>query len=143
MDQYEVGQILYTTSKSSFKIIPIQVVEEVIRTTITGKEKTYMVSFPDERRTIVDIKKIKGSIFKTTSSVEEYLLENTKEAIKQLIHEADIIKSDAFGVTTKEVESKEIVDNVQPDASSDIIKVDLGDGRVGRISKSQLPPSGE
>lgn len=135
MDEYEVGQILYTTSTSSFKIIPIQVVEEVIRTTIHGKEKTYMVCFPDEKKTIVDIKKIKGNIFKTTKGVEEHLLDNTKNAIKQLIKEADVIKSDAFGANTVELK-----DNfVQPENESGIIKVDLGNGQVGRIDKNQIP----
>ena len=140
MDHYEVGQILYTTSSSSFKVIPIQVVEEVIRTTIKGKEKTYMISFPDAKKTVVDIKKIKGQIFKTAKGVEEYLLENTKAAIKDLLKEADIVKSDAFGVSTVPSEEKELKDNiVQQGEQEDIIKVDLGDGIVGRLPKSQIP----
>lgn len=144
MDQYEVGQILYTTSKSSFKIIPIQVVEEVIRTTINGTEKTYMVCFPDGKKTIVDIKKVKGEIFKTTESVENFLLENTKTAIKELVKEANIIKSEAFG-KVKVISNKSNIEkeSVQQNNSGDIIKVDLGNGQVGRINKSQINKPGE
>ena len=40
MKNYEVGQILFMTSTKSLNIIPVQVVEEVIRTTLTGMEKT-------------------------------------------------------------------------------------------------------
>lgn len=140
MEQYEVGQILYTTSNTSFKIIPVQVVEEVIRTTIKGKEKTYMISFPDDKKTIVDIKKLKGKTFKTKKGVEEYLLENTRQAIKQLLKEADVIRSDAFGSTSQEKEEQALEESVQPSGESDIIKVDLGNGQVGRIPKSQLKP---
>jgi len=140
MEQYEVGQILYTTSNTSFKIIPVQVVEEVIRTTIKGKEKTYMISFPDDKKTIVDIKKLKGKTFKTKNGVEEYLLENTRQAIKQLLKEADVIRSDAFGSTSQEKEEPALEESVQPSGESDIIKVDLGNGQVGRIPKSQLKP---
>ena len=140
MEQYEVGQILYTTSNTSFKIIPVQVVEEVIRTTIKGKEKTYMISFPDDKKTIVDIKKLKGKTFKTEKGVEEYLLENTRQAIKQLLKEADIIRSDAFGSTSQEKERPVLEESVQPSVEGDIIKVDLGNGQVGRIPKSQLKP---
>jgi len=138
MDQYEVGQILYTTSKNSFKIIPIQVVEEVVRTTINGTEKTYMVCFPDLNKTTVDIKKIKGEVFKTSSSVENYLMDNTRTAIKELIKEAEIIKSEAFGVVKPKIE-----ENVQQNEAGDIIKVDLGNGQVGRINKSQIKNPGE
>ena len=143
MDQYEVGQILYTTSKSSFKIIPIQVIEEVTRTTIKGTEKTYMVCFPNENKTVVDINKIKGEIFKTTASVQEFLIENTRQAIQELVKEAHIIESDAFGSNLSKKDSKDnkvIYEKnlVQQDSQSDIIKVDLGNGQVGRISKNQI-----
>ena len=113
MEQYEVGQILYTTSKNSFKIIPIQVVEEVVRTTINGTEKTYMVCFPDLNKTTVDIKKIKGE-------------------------EAEVIKGEAFGIVKPKIE-----ENVQQNETGDIIKVDLGNGQVGRINKSQIKNPGE
>ena len=38
MQQYRVGQILFLIADAS-KVVPIQVVEEVIRTTLEGKEK--------------------------------------------------------------------------------------------------------
>ena len=138
MEQYEVGQILYMTSSKSFKIIPIQVVEEVIRTTIAGKEKTYMICFPDKAKTVTDIKKIKTSIFKTVGAVEDYLIDNTKKAIKELVIEADVIKNEAFGAT-KAPENNIIKKPMQQDASDDIIKVDLGNGQIGKISKKQIP----
>mgnify|MGYP003652043977 FL=1 len=138
MEQYEVGQILYMTSSKSFKIIPIQVVEEVVRTTINGKEETYMICFPDKEKTVTDIKKIKTEIFKTVDEVENHLINNTKKAIKQLIQEADIIKNEAFG-TTKKIKSDIVDQLVQQDENDDIIKVDLGNGQIGKISKKQIP----
>jgi len=138
MEQYEVGQILYMTSSKSFKIIPIQVVEEVVRTTISGKEKTYMICFPDNEKTVTDINKLKGKIFKTINAIETHLIDNTKTAIKQLIKEAELIKNDAFGSIKKidEVIADEPMQQSNPD---DIIKVDLGNGQIGRISKKQIP----
>jgi len=138
MEQYEVGHILYMTSSKSFKIIPIQVVEEVVRTTISGKEKTYMICFPDNEKTVTDINKLKGKIFKTINAIETHLIDNTKTAIKQLIKEAELIKNDAFGSIKKidEVIADEPMQQSNPD---DIIKVDLGNGQIGRISKKQIP----
>mgnify|MGYP003660088311 CR=1 FL=1 len=142
MEQYEVGQILYMTSSKSFKIIPIQVVEEVVRTTISGKEKTYMICFPDNEKTVTDINKLKGKIFKTINAIEAHLIDNTKTAIKQLIKEAELIKNDAFGSIKKidEVIDEVIADDpMQQSNPDDIIKVDLGNGQIGRISKKQIP----
>ena len=149
MEQYEVGQILYMTSAKSFKIIPIQVVEEVVRTTVDGVQKTYMVSFPDKEKTIVDIAQISGSLFKNFKEVEKHLLDNTRKAIKQLIKEADIIKNEAFGKSSKIVENKNIPvakgvdESVQQNDNDVILKVDLGNGQIGRLSKKELNKTGE
>ena len=60
MKEYKVGQILFLIGESTTKIIPVQVVEEVVRTTLTGKEKTYTIMLPDQDQTTVDIQSIKG-----------------------------------------------------------------------------------
>ena len=44
MQNYRVGQILFLIADTS-KVLPIQVIEEVIRTTLEGKEKTYIIRF--------------------------------------------------------------------------------------------------
>ena len=48
---YKVGQVLYMTSSKSLKIIPIQVIEEVCRTTLKGTEKSFIIQLPDENKT--------------------------------------------------------------------------------------------
>lgn len=140
MDNYEVGQILYMTSQKSFKIIPIQVVEEVIRTTINGKEKTYMVCFPDQEKTVVDIKKINSKIFKNVKDVEKHLLDNTRKAIKELIKEANQAIDAVFSVKTNIEETPETALDpvVQQDSQDVILKVDLGNGQYGRLKKEQI-----
>ena len=142
-EQYEVGQILYMTSKKSFKIIPIQVVEEVIRTTVNGVEKTYIVMFPDKGQTKADIRDIHGSTFKNVKEVKDHLFENTKRAINQLVKEADVVKNEAFGVISNKKQEAQNTENkkeeiVQDESQDVIIKVDLGGGQMGRISKSSL-----
>ena len=142
-EQYEVGQILYMTSKKSFKIIPVQVVEEVIRTTVNGVEKTYIVMFPDKGQTKVDIREIHGSTFKNVKEVKDHLFENTKKAINQLVKEADIVKNEAFGAVSNKKHESPVAENekeiiMQGESQDVIIKVDLGGGQMGRISKSSL-----
>ena len=78
MQQYHVGQILFLIADAS-KVVPIQVVEEVIRTTLEGKEKTYIIKFPDKNGTSVDIKKVKGELFKSKDEVKNYITVKKKK----------------------------------------------------------------
>ena len=143
MKDYEVGQILYLTNENSFKIIPVQVVEEVVRTTISGKLKTYLIQFPDKNKTIADIEEIKYNFFKTEKDVKTYLLENTRIAIDKLLFSANELKNDAFGIVNSDPEHSqpdEISESkvVQQDSEKDIITVDLGDGKTGRLKVENL-----
>ena len=73
------------------------------------------------------------------------MLDNTKQAIKQLIKEADAIKNNAFGTSVlPTVETLESTDQVvQQDDKDVILKVDLGNGQVGRLSKKELQKTGK
>jgi len=149
MDSYQVGQILYLMSGN--KVLPIQVYEEVIRTTIHGKEKTYIIKLPDGKSSSVDIKKIKGQIFKSTDEVRNHMVANAKNAINEMIKQAGLIASDAFShshVETPVKQDKEDQKNdvndvkVQPEKERDIIKVDLGNGKFGKMSVDSLKNAG-
>ena len=96
MSQYRVGQILYMTTKKSFKILPVQIVEEVIRTTVDGTAKTYMLKFPDKKGTIVDISDVKAELFTAPSAIKSYMLGNAERAIDDLLVKAHELRSASF-----------------------------------------------
>ncbi len=157
MKEYQVGQILFLIGETN-KVLPIQVVEEVIRTTLQGKEKTYIVLLPDKNHTTVDIKKIKGQIFTDKNSVKTFMLKNANDAIAAMITEASNIADSIFTTpmvsieeNTKEVfqqEEGEIItpdllhEKVQPEKEDDIIKVDLGNGKFGKMSINEFEKAG-
>tara|TARA_Y100001937_G_C6961090_1_gene258907 strand:+ start:100 stop:582 length:483 start_codon:yes stop_codon:yes gene_type:complete len=157
MNDYRVGQILFLIADAT-KVVPIQVVEEVIRTTLEGKQKTYIIKFPDKKRTTADISKIKGSIFTSKDELKKYMIENAKNAIYQMIETADEMCLNVFDVNINdenddELSNKTILNlknlsettddsKVQPSADSGIIKVDLGNGKFGKISTSDLDNAG-
>ena len=97
--------------------------------------------FPDRDKTTVDITKVSESLlFKDEKSIQDYMLENTKKAILELLGEANKVRKAVF-------ESEDLAENsneqseqpvVQQDKNSDIIKVDLGNGQIGRVSKKNL-----
>ena len=146
MGKYEVGQILYLTNEKSFKIIPVQVIEEVTRTTIDGTFKTYHVQFPDKNKTVADIADIKFNCFKTEKEVKDYLLDNTKNAIDKLLSTANELKTLCFSNASTSISDhqEESTDDImQQEVQEDIIKVDLGNGQVGKINKKDFKKIGD
>ena len=155
MQQYRVGQILFLIADAS-KVVPIQVVEEVIRTTLDGKEKTYIVKFPDKKETTVDIKKVKGELFKSKDEVKNYMIENAKSAIEQMValaeemsinvfnsHPNDVVlPSEPQELLTLKNDNEEKVEEVQPADDDGIIRVDLGNGKFGKINVDKLNKAG-
>ena len=149
---YRVGQILFLIADAS-KVVPIQVVEEVIRTTLEGKEKTYIVKFPDKKETTADIKKIKGKLFNSRNEVKTFMIDNAKTAIAQMLEHAESMSINIFNSHPEEVRLKEEVldadegtntkiEKVQPVEDDGIIRVDLGNGKFGKIDSKTLNNAG-
>jgi len=146
MGKYEVGQILYLTNEKSFKIIPVQVIEEVTRTTIDGVFKTYHIQFPDNKKTVADIADIKFNCFRTEKEVKDYLMDNTRNAIDKLLSTANELKTLCFSSVDSNIadDQKEKQDEVmQHSVQEDIIKIDLGNGQVGKINKNDFKKIGD
>jgi hypothetical protein len=156
MKQYRVGQILFLIADAS-KVVPIQVVEEVIRTTLEGKEKTYIVKFPDKNATTVDIKKVKGELFKSKIEVKNYMVENAKSAIEQMVALAEEMSINIFNSHPNDVslsdqqqdilqlentDNEEKEEKVQQPEGDGIIRVDLGNGKYGKINVDNLNNAG-
>ena len=142
MQEYQVGQILFFIADSS-KVIPIQIIEEVIRTTLQGKDKTYIAKLPDKKQTTVDIKKLSGHLFSTNEDAKAFMMQNANNAITQMIEEAEDVANSLFGHVKKpnleiikepNIVTPDIInEKVQPEKESDIIKVDLGNGKFGKM----------
>lgn len=160
MKEYSVGQILFLIADAS-KVIPVKVVEEVIRTTLTGRDKTYIIRLPDKKGTEVDIQNIPGKLFTSKEEVQTFMLENAKFAINQMLEKASDIIADVFNkqdlseekiVTETLTSEQNIIANVnvpdeteakvQQDKKSSIITIDLGNGKFGKIKQSDLDKAG-
>ena len=141
MKNYEVGQILFMTSPKSLNVLPVQIIEEVIRTTMNGQEKTYMLKMPDAKSTVIDIKDIKGELFSSKNELKDSMINNATKAIDDIIEKAQTICNKMF--SNKAKEEKETLQestekNVQSNNKNDIISIDLGNGQKGVIKKENL-----
>ena len=151
MQEYQVGQILFFIADSS-KVIPVQIIEEVIRTTLQGKDKTYIAKLPDKKQTTVDIKKLTGHLFTTNKDAKDFMMKNAEDAITQMIEEAENVASNLFGHTKQPIlaviEEPDVItpdiinEKMQQEKEDDIIKVDLGNGKFGKMSVGDLNRAG-
>ena len=136
--QYKVGQVLYTCSKKSVKIIPMQVVEIITRVTIDGDSKEYVLQLPDKEKTVTPLSNIKSDIFTDIESIKEHLISNATAAIEEMISLTQEIVSETFK-TEKIVENKNPNEiGVQAETNDDIIMVDLGNGVKAKMNTSNL-----
>jgi|7_EtaG_2_1085326.scaffolds.fasta_scaffold75288_2 hypothetical protein len=143
MNEYKVGQVLFLIGEQTTKITPIHIIEEVVRTTIDGKEKTYTVQLPDKEKTKADIKKLKGQLFKSTDLLRAHMINNATAAISNMITNAVKISQVAFNITEAELEEmKEQVkiddEEVHQKSKRDIIKVDLGQGQIANVKMNNF-----
>jgi hypothetical protein len=138
--EYKVGQILYLSNEKSLKVIPVQIVEEVIRTTMAGKEKTYMVQFPDKNKTVADIQTINKDLYSDIQQLKLDMIANATNSIEKIIETSQELVSIAFNINS--LENKEVVNkeesHVQVDTNSDIIMVDLGNGLKAKMNTEEL-----
>ena len=135
--EYNVGQILYLCNEEKMKIIPLQVVEEIIRTTIKGTEKSYILAFPDTKKTKVNISSFKEGLFSDIDTIKDHMIKNATNAIVRMADAALELENIAFSdnVVKKEIKKKK---DVQAGNSNDMIMVDLGDGTKAKINSSTL-----
>jgi hypothetical protein len=159
MSNYSVGQILFLIANN--KVIPVQVIEEVIRTTLDGKEKTYIVKFPDKDGTISDIKKLKSELFESPKAVRIFMIDNATKAIDDMLYVCEEMSINSFGhkydsaqssveyklENSTSIDHKELLDDkinqeVQQENFNDIITVDLGNGKFGKIKNNELEKAG-
>lgn len=86
-NKYKIGQVLFVVPhKPPKKIVPIIVVEEVVRTTIDGVKKTYHVKGLDDPN-VYDLTRITGEIFLSLDDVRTHLLNSVSKEIDLIISE--------------------------------------------------------
>ena len=147
--EYNVGQILYFVGAESARVIPVRVVEEVVRTTIDGKEKTYTVELPDEKSTRVSMSKMKGMPFSTVNDVHDHMIKNARQAIDNMISDATTLTREVFNVevNTQQEQQLELQEDEKnneekvvnnENISDSIVSVDIGNGVMAKMNMGDL-----
>jgi len=147
--EYKVGQVLYFVGTESVRVIPALVVEEVVRTTIEGKEKNYIVQLPDDKMTKLDMTKLKGESFSSIKKLKSHMIKSAEDAIHRMIDSAVVMSEKAFDVTIQQEEAtleekltiEQKGENLNLNADilqEEVLSVDMGNGLVGKVNIGDL-----
>lgn len=94
--KFNVGQVIYLLSKKSLKIIPSQIVEEIVRRKISGEEISYKIMLPDETRSIIDISKLDVEVFTDSDSIRTHMVENAVKSIDEMLEHSIELANNIF-----------------------------------------------
>lgn len=128
---YNVGDIIYSTIPESGKIVPLQIVEISIIKKIDSEETQYKVKLPTKTEKIYNLNKF-PKVFTSIDDIQEYLLSNAKNAIEQMVFEAEDLEQRYFSKIHR-VEKLNDEVNIECKNEAEYVKIDLGNGQIGKI----------
>jgi hypothetical protein len=84
--QYKIGQVLFVVPKDKAAVVPVQVVEEVLRKTLKGEDVVYTVSWRVGRETkSSELSAIAGEVFDNPQRLRRTLLKRSSTAIERMV----------------------------------------------------------
>ena len=129
---YSVGQVLYLLMHKEKTVIPVQVTEKLLRTTLEGESISYIVQIPTKNKNSRNLDTIDASVYEDTDSIKIAMLENATRTIDNIVDKASRLAGKLLPQQVKNNdEEMQLYD-------SQSVNVDLGNGMVGKLSIDSL-----
>lgn len=128
MSSFEVGQILFLLPKKENKIVPVRVVEIVVRKKMNDQSVEYMVEIPNRSRDIVSLSELEAMSFTSDLELRSYMIQNSTSAIDQMIASAKRHALGAFGEQSAPSQLSR-----EPEQEEEYTFITLPDGTRARI----------
>lgn len=132
MNSYRVGQVLFIVPKGKTLLLPMQVVEEITKKTLTGTQTSYMLKLGSDPDKTVDVADIEGEVFESSDKARKSLAERATKATNKIV-DAAINKALEWypgSFEAKPVITKPVVSDITLD---DDTQVALEDGTLVRV----------
>tara|TARA_R110001583_G_scaffold7985_25_gene39083 strand:+ start:1369 stop:1827 length:459 start_codon:yes stop_codon:yes gene_type:complete len=151
--KYTVGQVIFLLLKKDKKVLPVKIVEQIVRRTLDEEVVSYNVVFPDRDRTVVGLSELNSEIFTDSTSLRKKMIERATSMIDEIVGQSERVAEEKFdytksaddsslgSITTEDPVSNVLKEIVKEDMLSQDFnnaEVDLGDGLKARVSSSVL-----
>lgn len=137
---YAVGQVLYLLMKKEKSVVPVQVIEKLLRTTLEGETISYIVELPTKSRDKMLLDKLESSVYTSLEDVKKVMVNNAKNTIDQIIEKSYQKANDTFPDATRDTNLSITTDleQILVAENNDMlegqkVEVDLGGGLKGNI----------
>ncbi len=128
---YEVGQVLFVVLNKRPQIIPVQVIEQVVRRSLQGEEVQYSVNVPtkDGDKTF-ELSGLDGIVYTSIDEVQDAMLANASSTILDMTQKAAAIAQKRFKHKSPEESPLPINANQE---NGESMKITLEDGQVANV----------
>jgi len=129
MQMYDVGQVLFVVLRKKQKIIPVQVIEQIVRRSMDGETIQYQVKVPGYDDAM-SIESIGTDVYINIDEVKDVLKQNADSAIDSMAKAATSLASSNFL-------DKYSLNQTEVDEGESAV-VDLGGGKKAKVDMSSL-----
>jgi hypothetical protein len=126
---YTVGDILFVIGRKN-SVFPVKVVEEILKRTLQGVQKTYNVQL-DPNSDPVNLSNLEGITFTSLLDLQCYMEDNAKSAVDKIVLK---VAQDAEAIFGQQLESLEPVQTLEPEeVEEEETRVILPDGSIAKV----------
>lgn len=132
----KINQLIWIINGETKNVIPVKIVEKVIKETADGSQTAYTVMTPGGKKTTLSDSHL---YFQTVEEAKKYLVDAAMSLVEEVIKRA-CVSAEKFGFQLDGINPVHLQDSddiIEPDADPALIT--LPDGRVARLGKVKLP----
>ena len=129
---YRVGQILYILTHKETKIYPLQIVEEIIKRTVSGESVSYIARIGKNAKT-VSMSDIEGDVYEDIEDLRRDLTTRVMNTVNNII-DSSVSKAEEW-YPRSETHSP-IIDPLQRKEEKTVVV--LPDGKVANLKLSNI-----
>jgi hypothetical protein len=83
---FEVGQIIYLLDNNEMKIIPVQVIEQVVKRKFNeDSETSYVVRLPRKTLTTLNLNEVDATVYTDINELREFMVNNATQSIDSML----------------------------------------------------------
>tara|TARA_Y100000593_G_C4164552_1_gene263752 strand:+ start:143 stop:553 length:411 start_codon:yes stop_codon:yes gene_type:complete len=135
---YNVGQLLYVILNKRQRVIPVQVIEQVVRRSLQGEETHYSVNVPGKNGVKpYNLHDLDGEVYESVEDAKEALIENANRSITHLVESAQKIAKHVFDSSD---DDSLVFDSSKPQLEDDeeSVKITLENGTIANVKMPSM-----
>ena len=98
---HEVGQVLYLILNKKQQIVPVQIIEQVVRRTMDGEETLHSIKIPTKEN-LYQLEELDADVYTTLEGVRKKMNDNAVMAIEEMILKASEWEKEYFELPTSD-----------------------------------------